>query len=29
MMAHAFDAETPIEETLEALDDARRAGKIR
>lgn len=28
-LAHAFDAETPIEETLEALDDARRAGKIR
>ena len=28
-LAHAFDAETPIEETLEALDDARRAGKMR
>ncbi len=28
-LAHAFDAETPIEETLETLDDARRAGKIR
>jgi aryl-alcohol dehydrogenase-like predicted oxidoreductase len=28
-LAHAFDAETPIEETLQALDDARRAGKIR
>ena len=28
-LAHAFDAEIPIEETLEALDDARRAGKIR
>jgi aryl-alcohol dehydrogenase-like predicted oxidoreductase len=28
-LAHAFDAETPIEETLEVLDDARRAGKIR
>jgi aryl-alcohol dehydrogenase-like predicted oxidoreductase len=28
-LAHAFDAETPIEETLEALDDARCAGKIR
>jgi len=28
-LAHAFDAETPIEETLLALDDARRAGKIR
>ncbi len=28
-LAHAFDAETPIEETLETLDQARRAGKIR
>lgn len=28
-LAHAFDAETPIEETLETLDDARRTGKIR
>ena len=28
-LAHAYDAETPIEETLQALDDARRAGKIR
>jgi aryl-alcohol dehydrogenase-like predicted oxidoreductase len=28
-LAHAFDAETSIEETLQALDDARRAGKIR
>ena len=28
-LAHAFDAETPIEETLQALDDARSAGKIR
>ncbi len=28
-LAHAFDAETPIEETLQALDDAQRAGKIR
>jgi len=28
-LAHVFDAETPIEETLEALNDARRAGKIR
>lgn len=28
-LAHAFDIESPIEETLEALDDARRAGKIR
>jgi len=28
-LAHAFDAETPIEETLQALDDARQAGKIR
>lgn len=28
-LAHASDAETPIEETLQALDDARRAGKIR
>ncbi len=28
-LAHAFDAETPIEETLQALEDARRAGKIR
>ncbi len=28
-LAHAFDAETPIEETLEALEDARRAGKMR
>jgi aryl-alcohol dehydrogenase-like predicted oxidoreductase len=28
-LAHAFDAETPIEETLQALDDVRRAGKIR
>jgi len=26
---HAFDPETPVEETLSALDDARRAGKIR
>ena len=28
-LAHAYDAETSIKETLEALDDARRAGKIR
>jgi aryl-alcohol dehydrogenase-like predicted oxidoreductase len=28
-LAHAFDAETPIEETLQALEDAWRAGKIR
>ena len=28
-LAHAFDAETPIEETLQAFEDARRAGKIR
>ena len=28
-LAHAFDAETPIEESLEALNDVRRAGKIR
>jgi len=28
-LAHAFDAETSIEETLQALDDAQRAGKIR
>jgi aryl-alcohol dehydrogenase-like predicted oxidoreductase len=28
-LAHAFDAETPIEETLGAFEDARRAGKIR
>ena len=28
-LAHAFDAETPIEETLETLDDALRAGEIR
>jgi aryl-alcohol dehydrogenase-like predicted oxidoreductase len=28
-LAHAFDAETPIVETLQALEDARRAGKIR
>ena len=27
-LAHAFDAETPIEETLGAFEDARRAGKI-
>jgi len=26
---HAFDPETPLEETLRALDDATRAGKIR
>jgi 1-deoxyxylulose-5-phosphate synthase len=26
---HAYDAETPVEETLRALDDATRAGKIR
>ena len=26
---HAFDAKTPIEETLQALDDLIRAGKIR
>lgn len=26
---HAFDPETPLEETLRALDDAARAGKIR
>jgi aryl-alcohol dehydrogenase-like predicted oxidoreductase len=28
-LAHAFDAKTPIEETLQTLDDAQRAGKIR
>jgi len=28
-LAHAVDSETSIEETLQALDDARRAGKIR
>src|SRR5579863_516424 len=28
-LAHAFDAETPIEETLQAFEAARRAGKIR
>ncbi|HZS76039.1 MAG TPA: aldo/keto reductase [Ktedonobacteraceae bacterium] len=28
-MAHAFDPETPIEETLETFNDLRRAGKIR
>jgi aryl-alcohol dehydrogenase-like predicted oxidoreductase len=28
-LAHAFDAETPIEETLGAFEDARRVGKIR
>lgn len=28
-LAHAFDAETPIEETLQALDDAQHADKIR
>ena len=27
--AHSFDAETPIEETLDALDDLVRAGKVR
>lgn len=26
---HAFDAETPIDETLKALDDLQRAGKVR
>jgi aryl-alcohol dehydrogenase (NADP+) len=26
---HAFDPETPLEETLRALDDLRRAGKVR
>src|SRR5260370_7749496 len=26
---HAFDAETPLEETLDALDDLVRAGKVR
>jgi 1-deoxyxylulose-5-phosphate synthase len=26
---HAYDSETPVEETLRALDDATRAGKIR
>lgn len=26
---HAYDAETPIDETLQALDDLRRAGKVR
>ncbi|HVO47701.1 MAG TPA: aldo/keto reductase [Steroidobacteraceae bacterium] len=26
---HAFDADTPIEETMEALDDTVRAGKVR
>ena len=26
-LAHALDAETPIEETLQALDDALRAGR--
>jgi aryl-alcohol dehydrogenase-like predicted oxidoreductase len=28
-LAHAFDAETPIEETLRAFDDLQRAGKVR
>jgi aryl-alcohol dehydrogenase-like predicted oxidoreductase len=28
-LMHAFDAETPIEETLRALDDMQRAGKVR
>lgn len=27
--AHAFDAETPIDETLKAFDDLQRAGKVR
>ncbi len=27
--SHAFDAETPIEETLQAFDDLQRAGKVR
>jgi len=27
--AHAFDAETPIDETLRAFDDLQRAGKVR
>jgi aryl-alcohol dehydrogenase-like predicted oxidoreductase len=26
---HAYDADTPIDETLQALDDLRRAGKVR
>src|SRR5580698_2763889 len=26
---HAFDADTPVEETMQALDDAVRAGKVR
>jgi aryl-alcohol dehydrogenase-like predicted oxidoreductase len=28
-LMHAFDAETPIDETLRALDDIQRAGKVR
>jgi len=28
-MVHAFDAETPIDETLSVLDDLQRAGKVR
>ncbi len=28
-LLHAFDAETPIDETLRALDDMQRAGKVR
>ncbi|GLV57339.1 NADP-dependent aryl-alcohol dehydrogenase [Dictyobacter sp. S3.2.2.5] len=28
-LAHAFDAETPIDETLQAFDDLRRMGKVR
>ncbi len=28
-LMHAFDAETPIDETLRALDDMQRAGKVR
>jgi aryl-alcohol dehydrogenase-like predicted oxidoreductase len=28
-LMHAFDAETPIDETLRALDDLQRAGKVR